>query len=1045
MECHGRPRTEVLLHGLEAVPRRTLTYRGSTFEEMDVDAVLARRPQVVLVDEMAHTNVPGSRHEKRWQDIEDLLDAGITVLSTVNIQHLESLGDVVESITGVRQRETVPDEVVRRADQIELVDMSPQALRRRLAHGNVYAADKIDAALSNYFRPGNLTALRELALLWTADRVDEYLQKYRAEKGISAPWQARERIVVGLSGGPEGRTLIRRAARIAAKGSGSEILTLYLSRSDGLTAASPRELDAQRTLVEDLGGTFHTVIGDDVPTALLEFARGVNATQIVLGSSRRKPWQYVFGPGVGATVARESGPDLDVHIVTHEHVAKGRGLPAARRTLLGRSRTVAGWLIGTAGPVLLTLLLTHVGRDLGFANQTLLFLSIVVAAALAGGLLPALAAAAVGSLLLNYYFAPPIHTWTIADADNILAIVIFVLVGIAVASVVDLAARRTQQAARLRGEAEILSLLAGSVLRGETGLPVLLERVRETFAMESVALLEREDERRPWTQAGSVGPRPAARPDDADVDVPAGEHMSLALRGRVLPAEDRRVLGAFAAQATAVLERRRLLTEAERVRRLEETDRIRTALLAAVSHDLRTPLAAIKAAVSSLRTEEVTWSAADEAELLAAIEEGADRLDHLVGNLLDMSRIQAGAVTPLLRETDLDEVVPLALGGVPGGSVALDIPESLPMVAADRGLLERAVANLVENAVKYAPHGARVLLSASALGGRVELRVVDRGPGVPDVDKERIFEPFQRRGDAPRGDGVGLGLAVARGFVEAMNGTLTAEDTPGGGLTMVVMLNAAAGTPPAAPGIAFGSPLMTARTPERPEGDRMPRVLVVDDEPQLVRALAINLRARKYDVHAASDGAGALQLAADHHPDVIILDLGLPDMDGIEVIHGLRGWTRVPIIVLSARHASDEKVEALDAGADDYVTKPFGMDELLARLRAAVRRAAPGPADSALVETGAFTVDLGAKRVRRQGTDIRLTPTEWHVLECLARNAGRLVTQKQLLREVWGPGYVTETNYLRVYMAQLRRKLEPDPSRPHHLVTEPGMGYRFER
>jgi two-component system sensor histidine kinase KdpD len=805
VECHGRPRTEVMLHGLEITPRREIEYRGTAFTEMDVDAVLARRPAVALVDELAHTNIPGSRNAKRWQDIEELLDAGITVISTVNIQHLESLGDVVESITGVRQRETVPDEVVRRADQIELVDMSPQALRRRLAHGNVYAADKIDAALSNYFRPGNLTALRELALLWTADRVDEYLQHYRAEKGISSTWQARERIVVGLTGGPEGRTLIRRAARIAAKGSGSEILALYIARSDGLTGASPKELAVQRGLVEDLGGTFHSVIGDDIPTALLEFARGVNATQIVLGTSRRRAWQYIFGPGVGATVARESGPDLDVHIVTHEHAAKGRGLPIARGTGLGRTRVIAGWLTGIAGPVLLALLLTTTGPGLGFTSETLLFLTMTVAAALLGGLLPALASAVVGSLLLNYFFTPPVHTWIIADPENILALVTFVVVGIAVASVVDLAARRTHQAARLRAEAEILSFLAGSLLRGETALPALLHRIQETFGMESVALLERGDDYGPWTRAGSVGPNPAARPDDADVDVPVGDRTALALRGRMLPAEDRRVLGAFAAQAAVVLERQRLVGEAERARRLDETNRIRTALLAAVSHDLRTPLAAIKASVSSLRSDDVAWSAEDEAELLAGIEEGTDRLDHLIGNLLDMSRLQTGTVTPLVREIDLDEVVPLALRGVPEGSVVLDIPETLPMVAADRGLLERIVANLVENAVKYSPDHERVLLAASALGDRVELRTVDRGPGVPDPAKEQIFEPFQRYGDVPQGNGVGLGLAVARGFAEAMGGALTAEDTPGGGLTMVLSLQSAPGRPPARPGLPAGA------------------------------------------------------------------------------------------------------------------------------------------------------------------------------------------------------------------------------------------------
>lgn len=794
VEHHGRPRTEVMLHGLEQVPRRELEYRGGVFPEMDLDAVLARRPQVALVDELAHTNVPGSRNAKRWQDVEELLAAGIDVVSTVNIQHLESLGDVVESITGVRQQETVPDEVVRRAGQVELVDMSPEALRRRMAHGNIHTPDKVDAALSNYFRPGNLTALRELALLWVADRVDAHLTQYRSDHRVSRIWGSRERIVVGLTGGPEGRTLIRRAARLAEKGAGGEVLAVYIARSDGLTSASPKELAMQRTLVEDLGGTFHHVVGDDIPAALLAFARGVNATQIVLGSSRRKTWQYVFGPGVGTTVARESGPDLDVHIVTHGEVAKGRGLPVARGARLGRSRRVWGWLIGVAGPPVLAALLAAV--DLGLANDMLLFLALTVAAALLGGLFPALASAAVGSLLLNYYYSPPLHRWTIADPRNIVAIVIFVAVGAAVASVVDLAARRTHQAARLRAESEILSFLAGNVLRGETGLEDLLERVRETFGMESAALLERAGDVEPWTCAGRVGQgRPVERPDQADVDMPVGDHMALALTGRVLPAEDRRVLAAFAAQAAVVLDRRRLQEEADRARTLAEGNRIRTALLAAVSHDLRTPLAGIKAAVTSLRSEDVEWSEEDRAELLAGIEEGADRLDHLVGNLLDMSRLQTGTVTPLIREIDLDEVVPMALGGVPEVSVGLDVPETLPMVAVDPGLLERAMANLVENAVKYSPSGTPVLVAASALADRVEVRVVDRGPGVPDEAKDRIFEPFQRHGDAPRGVGVGLGLAVARGFAEAMGGTLDAEDTPGGGLTMVLTLRAAGPRP----------------------------------------------------------------------------------------------------------------------------------------------------------------------------------------------------------------------------------------------------------
>ncbi|MCX2969498.1 MULTISPECIES: ATP-binding protein [Streptomyces] len=789
VEHYGRPRTEELLEGLEVVPR-------DADGEIDVPALLARAPRVAAVDELAHTNAPGARNAKRWQDVEELLDAGIDVISTVNIQHLESLGDVVQSITGVRQRDTVPDAVVRRAAQIELVDMSPQALRRRMAHGNVYPPDRVDAALADYFRPGNLTALRELALLWTADRVDEYLQQYRDEHRIRSTWQARERIVVGLTGGPEGRTLLRRAARMAAKGSGGELLAVHIaSRGSRPSAAPHAELAEQRALVEALGGTFHHVLGDDVPAALLDFARGVNATQIVLGSSRRKPWQYVFGPGVGTTVARDSGPDLDVHIVTHDEVARGRGLPSARGARLGTARTAAGWAVALAAPWLLTGLLLAVETDVGFTNTVLFFLTLTVASGLAGGLPPALASAFVCSGMLNYYFSDPPHTWTVTDAENVVAIVIFLFVATAVASVVDLAARRTQQAVRLRAESETLSVLAEGVLRGEDSPEALLSRVRETFAMNAVALLERERDG-PWTRVAGVtapGGRAPRRPEDGEVDVPVGDRRTLVLAGRMLPAADRRLLAAFAAQAVGALDRQRLLGEAERARELAEGNRIRTALLAAVSHDLRTPLAAIKAAVTSLRSDDVAWSEADEADLLAAIEHGADRLDHLVGNLLDMSRLQTGTLTPLIRGTGLDEVVPRALGGVPAHSVALELPEGLPAVAVDPGLLERTVANVVENAVKYGPPGVPVTVAASALHDRVEVRVADRGPGVPDSEKNRIFEPFQRHGDAPRGVGVGLGLAVARGFAEAMGGTLWAEDTPGGGLTMVLTLRAATG------------------------------------------------------------------------------------------------------------------------------------------------------------------------------------------------------------------------------------------------------------
>ncbi len=802
-EPHQRPQTIALLEGLEVIPRKKLPYRGSEWEEMDLDAVLARKPQIALVDELAHTNVPGSRHEKRWEDVEELLDAGIDVISAVNVQHLESVTDVVEQITGVPQRETVPDAVVRAADQVELVDMTAEALRRRMAHGNIYPPEKVDAALTNYFRAGNLTALRELALLWLADKVDEGLQKYRAEHNITSTWEARERVVVALTGGPEGDTLIRRAARIAARSSGGDLLAVHVTKSDGLTGANPANLARQRHLIESLGGTYHQVIGDEISEALLTFARAENATQLVLGASRRS-WLLALltGPGIGSRTIHDSGP-IDVHIVTHSHAGSRWGILPRYRGGITPRRQIAGWILAVLFAPLLTVVLATDRPGINLTSDVLAFLVAVIAVALVGGFLPAVAEAIAGSLLLNYYFTPPVHYWTIAQPNNALALGVFVAVGLAVSWVVDTTARRTKQAARASAESELLRTTAGSILRGQGALDALLEQTREAFGMHSACLLERQDSgtgtargvAAEWKLVACAGEAPASRPDDAEVDVPVTDTLSLALSGRSLPASDRRVLGAFAAYAAVALEQQRLSAEAEAAKPIAAADRMRTALLAAVSHDLRSPLASAKAAVTSLRSPDVHWDAADTEELLATADESLDRLTRLVGNLLDMSRLQAGALSLFPRPTGLDEVVALALDdlGPAGRDITVEIPETLPAVRADPAILERVVVNLAENALRYSPAGKAPLLAASALGDRVELRVVDRGPGISDVDKEQMFVPFQRLGDTDNTTGVGLGLALSRGLTEAMGGTLTAEDTPGGGLSMTVSLPAAPG------------------------------------------------------------------------------------------------------------------------------------------------------------------------------------------------------------------------------------------------------------
>ncbi|MEU5844548.1 sensor histidine kinase KdpD [Rhodococcus sp. NPDC047139] len=789
VDTHGRARTAEQLAGLEIIPPQRRLYRGAALDELDLDAVLARRPAVAVVDELAHTNVPGSRHPKRWQDVEELLDAGIDVLSTVNIQHLESLNDVVEQITGVPQRESVPDHVVRRADQVELVDITPQALQRRLAHGNVYAPDKVDAALRNYFREGNLTALREIALLWLADQVDLALAKYRGDHAITATWEARERVVVGVTGGPESETLIRRASRIATR-AGAELMVVHVVRGDGLTGVSAPQMGKVRTLVASLGASLHSVVGDEVPATLLDFAREVNATQLVVGTSRRSRWARIFDEGIGAAVVRDSGR-IDVHMVTHEHANR-----TVRPALMGRhDRRLQSWIAAILIPLVATAVMAGVDRLTAVAGQNALFFVVVLAVALFGGIGPAIVAALLSGLLLNYFFTDPRYSFTIAEPDNFVTTVVLLVVAVAVAALVDVAAARAREARLASQEAELLALFAGAVLRG-ADLHRLLDKLRETYGQDGVSLV-RTDRNPPEVlgTAGAAPPRSAPAADTTcEVD---GTAYALLLAGPQLRTHDRRILTAVAGQAAGLVRQRELAAEAAHASTLAETDRLRRLLLSAVSHDLRTPLAAIKASVSSLRSTDIEFSPEDTAELLATIEESTDQLTALVSNLLDSSRLAAGVVTPDLQPVYLDEVIHRALLTLASGRseasrtvrerIHIDVGEM--MVTADSGLLERVLANLLDNAVRYAPEGP-IRVEAIASDGHTLLTIADSGPGLHEDDRD-TFAAFPRSGDQRATGGAGLGLSVARGFVAAMGGTLTATDTPGGGTTMILELTAA--------------------------------------------------------------------------------------------------------------------------------------------------------------------------------------------------------------------------------------------------------------
>jgi two-component system sensor histidine kinase KdpD len=790
VETHGRAKTAELLEGVEIIPPHYVDYRGSRFPELDVAAVLARRPQVVLVDELAHTNTPGSKNPKRWMDVEELVEAGISVISTVNVQHLESLNDVVAQITGIEQQETVPDEIVRQASQIELVDITPEALRRRLSHGNVYAPEKVDAALSNYFRRGNLTALRELALLWLADQVDAALAKYRADNKITATWEARERVVVAVTGGPESETLVRRASRIASKSS-AELMIVHVVRGDGLSGISAPQMGKVRELAASLGATLHTVVGDDLPKALLDFAREMNATQLVIGTSRRSRWARIFDEGIGAAIVQSSGK-IDVHMVTHEEAKSGFTVPSASP----RERRALSWVAAVVVPsVICAITALFLDRYLKIPGETAVFFVGVLIVALLGGVAPAAVSAVLSGLLLNYFLTEPRYTFTIGEPDAAITEVVLLVMAVAVAALVDRAGSREREARRASAEAELLTLFSGSVLRG-ADLNTLLERVRETYTQRAVSMLRvRGDDEQ---IIACVGKDPCVTVDSADTAIEVGDdEFWMLMAGRKLPARDLRVLTAVAKQAAGLVRQRELAEEAGKAEAIEKADELRRSLLSAVSHDLRTPLAAAKAAVSSLRSDDIGFSEEDTAELLATVEESVDQLTALVDNLLDSSRLAAGVVRPELKRVYLEEVVQRALLSIGRGStgfgrsgldrIKVDVGDAVAM--ADVGLLERVLANLIDNALRYAPQSI-VRVNAGRVADRMLINVVDEGPGVPRGAEDQMFEAFQRLGDRHSRYGVGLGLSVAKGFVEAMGGTISATDTPGRGLTVIVDLAA---------------------------------------------------------------------------------------------------------------------------------------------------------------------------------------------------------------------------------------------------------------
>jgi two-component system, OmpR family, sensor histidine kinase KdpD len=816
VETHGRKETEALLDGLDAIPRRRIEYKGQWLKEMDLDAIIARHPQIALVDELAHTNAPGCRHPKRYLDVEELLTRGIDVYTTINIQHIESLNDVVAQITHVRIRETVPDSIFDRADAIELVDLTPDDLIERLKEGKVYVPKQAEQALEHYFSPRNLTALRELALRRTAERVDEQLLTQMQAHAIAGPWAAGERILVCISEDPRAAGLVRYARRLADRLHGPWMALYVESRRSSQLSEEQRDRIADTLrLAQSLGGEAVTIPGGDrrIADDVIGYSQANNVTQIIIGKSTRSRWFEILHGSVVHDLVRRSG-NISVNVIAGETIASE---PIPKKTV--RTAEAADpfnprpYGIALVAVALALGLSEVIQPRLGIENVDLVFLTAVVGVAVRYGLWPSLFASAAASLCYNFFFLPPIYTFTIADPTNVAAFFFFIVMAVVVSNV---AARVRTQAVVAMDRARATEQLY-TFSRKLTGVGTLDDVLWATayqaasmLKVRVVLLLPESD-----TIVVKTGYPPEDILDEADLaaakwawennraagrgsdTLPGAKRLFLPMHtgrgaigvvgidsdksGPLLTPDQRRLLDALMDQAALAIERVHLVEDMDRVKRTVETDRLRSALLTSISHDLKTPLAAVLGSASTLRDLSSKLTDAERAELLATIIDESERLNRFIANLLDMTKLESGAIVPNTAPHDLREIVGSALRRankiLARHHVELLLATDLPMVELDAVLFEQALFNLLDNAAKYAPVGTTIRIQSWRENSSVFLRILDEGEGVPAADLEHIFDKFYRvqKGDQVRA-GTGLGLAISRGFVEAMHGTLTAAN-----------------------------------------------------------------------------------------------------------------------------------------------------------------------------------------------------------------------------------------------------------------------------
>jgi two-component system sensor histidine kinase KdpD len=811
VETHGRKETQALLEGLEILPRRQVDYKDHSLDEMDIDGILARRPRLVLVDELAHTNAAGSRHPKRYLDVEELLAAGVDVYSTLNIQHLESLNDVIAKITHVRVRETVPDSIFDRADDVELVDLTPEDLIQRLKEGKIYVPELAQRAVQNYFMPGNLTALRELALRRTAQRVDDQMVTYMRAHAIPGPWAAGERIIACINEHPSCLGLVRYTRRLADRLRASwTAVHIETSRSLRLSERERNRVAEALRLAEHLGGAAVTVPASDVQGGVLDYAREHNVTHIVIAKSQRSRWSELWRPSVTHQLIRRAG-DISVHVIA-EDTARATADPKPEETAPSTGGADFSHYFGTLGMVLVALVAgLGLKQFLDISNIALVFLGAVLMSAVTYGLWPSIFAALASALVYNFFFIPPLHTLTVSDPENVVALFFFIVVAVVTgnltARIRDQAIGANQRARTMEELYTFSRKLAGSVALDDL-LWATAYQIASMLKVRVVLLLPEGD-----TIAVGAGYPPedtlaeadfaaakwawdTGKPAGRGADTLPGVHwLFLPMRtgrgvlgvvgldsdrpGPLLTPDRRRLLDALVDQAALAVERINLARDIDRARLTAETERLRAALLTSISHDLRTPLASILGAATSLRNYRDSLDEKAKADLAGVIQEEAERLNRFIANLLDMTRLESGKIMPQGEMIDLSDVIGSALrraGKVIGDhKVRTDLQPDLPMLRLDPVLFEQVLFNLIDNAAKYSGTAGEIGLSAYRDGADVVLLVRDEGEGVPENDLERIFDKFYRvhAGDRKRA-GTGLGLAICRGFVEAMGGTIVA-------------------------------------------------------------------------------------------------------------------------------------------------------------------------------------------------------------------------------------------------------------------------------